>query len=94
MNAGRATVRGLTLRCAADPASNEVFAVNIPSGRLLLEGCEISSTSLSCIGVYGAGTEPTVRGCRIRDGRQSGVYFYDGASGVVEDCVIPSTASR
>ena len=80
----RARVAGLTLR----GASPEAFAVDIPRGALTLEDCDVSSETLSCVGVHGATAAPVLRRCRIHDGADSGLYFFDGAAGAVEDCEI------
>jgi hypothetical protein len=91
MRADSATVSGLTLRGRATRAGNAggaaaFFAVDIPQGELLLDNCDITSDTLSCVGVHGSGANPTISRCRIHDGADSGLYFFDGASGTVKDC--------
>ena len=85
----RARVAGLTLRGAAA----ESFALDIPQGALVLEDCDVSSETLSCVGVHGATAAPVLRRCRIHDGADSGLYFFDGAAGAVEDCEIHGQAN-
>lgn len=60
------------------------FAVAIPAGRFELEGCDITSESLACVGVFGE-ADPTIRRNRIHDGSTGGVFVYDKARGTVED---------
>jgi len=90
MRTGEATVRGLTLRGEAGGGrgGEGFFAVDIPQGRLTLEDCEITSDSLSCIGIHNDLTDPIIRRCRIHTSADSGVYFFDAARGTVEDCDI------
>ncbi|HYT93052.1 MAG TPA: right-handed parallel beta-helix repeat-containing protein [Gemmataceae bacterium] len=83
-----ATVRSLTLRCVAGTHSAKFYGVDVPRGRLLLEDCDITSDSLSGVAVHGAAASATVRNCRIHDGKESGIWFYDGASGLMEGCEI------
>lgn len=88
MDTYRARVAGLTLRGAAP-----FFAVDIPRGRLLLEDCDLSSDTLSCVGVHGREAAPLIRGCRIHNAADSGLYFFDGAAGVVEGCEVSGSAN-
>lgn len=90
MRTDEATVRGLTLRGEAGGrrGGEGFFAVDIPRGRLTLEDCEITSDSLSCIGIHNDLTDPVIRRCRIYTSADSGVYFFDAARGTVEDCDI------
>jgi len=60
------------------------FAVWIRAGRLELEGCDITSASLSCIGISGD-ADPTVRRNRIHDGKQAGVHVHGSGRGTIED---------
>ena len=53
-------------------------AVEVTRGRLLLEDCDISSRTLSCVAAHGDATEPLIRRCRVHDGADSGLYFFDG----------------
>jgi hypothetical protein len=88
MGADEATLRGLTLRCTAGASGGKFYAVDVPRGRLLLEGCDVSSDSLACVAVHGASADPTLRDCLIHGGAQGGVMAWDGARGTVECCEI------
>ena len=81
-------VSNLTLRQTG--AANK-FCVAIGQGRLLLEDCDISSQSLSCVGIYG-GADPRLKRNRIHDGKISGVYVHDNSDGTLEDNDIVSNA--
>ena len=93
MLADRARVAGLTLRGVAAGGGEGFFAVDITRGQLLLEDCDISSETLSCVAVHGDTSAPTLRRCRIHDGADSGVYFFDGAAGALEDCEVYENAN-
>jgi hypothetical protein len=87
MQTDKATVRGLTLRQKADSsrAGEDFFAVDIPQGKLILEGCEITSSSLSCIGIHNKTSNPLIRHCRIHGSADSGIYIFQAAMGTIED---------
>lgn len=74
-------VSNLTLRQAG---GGRWFCVDIVQGRLDLEGCDISSQSLACVGIH-AGADPRLRRNRIHDGREGGVYVYENGQGTLED---------
>ena len=88
MQTDRAIVRGLTLRGSGARFGRAFFAVDIPHGALVLENCDVVSDSLSCVAVHGVNANPSVKNCRIHDGADSGVYFFDNARGQIEDCDI------
>jgi parallel beta-helix repeat protein len=75
-------VRNMTLRQVNREA--QIFAVTITQGRLTLTECDISNRSLSGVGVYD-GADPVLRGNRIHDNNQSGVYVYNNGLGVLEE---------
>jgi hypothetical protein len=86
-SADAARVAGLTLRGVAR-GDAAFFAVDVLRGELLLEDCDVSSDTLSCVAVHSPYAAPTIRRCRIHDGADSGLYFFDGAAGAVEDCEV------
>jgi hypothetical protein len=88
MRADKAIVRNLTLRGSGARYGKAFFAVGISRGALVLEDCDISSDSLSCVAVQGVDANPTVKNCRIHDGADSGVYFFDNARGQIIECDI------
>ncbi|MBA3240177.1 MAG: right-handed parallel beta-helix repeat-containing protein [Acidobacteria bacterium] len=91
-SAESARVAGVTLRGAGSSGA-AFFAIDILRGELVLEDCDVSSDTLSCVAVHGHEAAPTIRGCRIHDGADSGLYFFDGAAGTVEDCEVYRNAN-
>lgn len=94
MHTDAATVRGLTLRCRAGEdnfyyffVDDNFFAVDVPQGRLELQGCDISSDTYACVAIHGTTANPTIRHCRIHDG-QFGIDVAENGQGIVEDCSI------
>ncbi len=83
-----ALVRGLTLRGRAGLEQREYVTVDIPTGRLVLEECDLSSDTLACIAIHGSNANPVIWRCQIHDSRGGGVLVYDHGQGVVEDCDI------
>ncbi|HEY1622550.1 MAG TPA: right-handed parallel beta-helix repeat-containing protein [Streptosporangiaceae bacterium] len=79
-NIGR--VANLTLRQAGGDGS--WAAVDITQGRLDLEGCDITSQTLSCILIHN-GADPRLRRNHIHDGKECGVYLYEDGLGTLED---------
>ena len=96
MRTDAATIRNLTLRGQARAGGvndDGFFAVDILHGRLLLEGCDISSDSLACVAIHNPTAAPVIRDCRIHHGVDSGVFAFDGAQGVIEACDISENAN-
>lgn len=91
MQADYAALRNLTFRLRASGNVKD-YCIEVTKGRLMLEDCDITSSSLACMGVHNAESEVIVRRCRIHDGNESGIYFYDNATGIVEDCSIHGNA--
>lgn len=87
-----ARVAGLTLRGTAGVGVG-AFAVDVLRGELVLEDCDVSSETLSCVAVHGPEAAPVIKRCRIHDGADSGLYFFDGAAGTVEDCEVYGNAN-
>src|SRR5262249_14152690 len=86
-----AVVGGLALRCRAGAHGGKYFAVDVPQGRLLLEDCDVSSDSLSCVAIHGASANPTLRNCRLHDAKECGVLVWDGGRGTLENCELFNT---
>jgi hypothetical protein len=85
MQTDRATIRGLTLNGIGKQNGKSFFAVDIPRGELILENCDITSDSLSCIAIHGANANPLIKNCLVHDGADSGVYIFDNARGRIEE---------
>jgi len=85
MQTDRATVRGLTLNGVGKQNGKSFFAVDISRGELILENCDITSDSLSCIAIHGANANPLIKNCLVHDGADSGIYIFDNARGRIEE---------
>src|SRR5438876_1840570 len=88
IQAGRVSIKGLTLRSLGGRKGNKRFAVDLVQGQAVLEECDISSDTLAGVSVHGPASEATVCRCRIHDGGTSGIIFWDKGRGTVEDCDI------
>ncbi len=88
METNKALVKGLTLRGKAGSNSNKYFTVDIPQGELNLQDCDITSESLSGIGIYGTNTNPLIQNCKIHHSAENGIHVTDRAGGTIEDCQI------
>ncbi len=62
----------------------DFFCVNIKQGLLELEGCDITSNSNACVAIYGKAF-PKLRGNKIHDGKQGGIFVYESGQGLIED---------
>ena len=83
MKADYATIQGFTIR---KRKGSDDYAVAIPRGRVVIDGCDISSESRSCVAISGQGTAPVLRACKIHHGQQGGILVKDEAEAVIEDC--------
>jgi Right handed beta helix region/TIR domain len=79
---GIGRVANLTLRQAG--GKGEWFGVDITQGRLELEGCDITSQSLSCVSIRN-GADPRLRRNRLHGSKQGGVIVSDNGLGTLED---------
>lgn len=75
-------VRNLTFRQSDKKA--QYYCLWIKQGRLELEDCDLSSTSLSCLAVIN-NADPRVRRNRIHGSAQSGLYILDNGRGTYEE---------
>jgi parallel beta-helix repeat protein len=60
------------------------FCVDIQQGALELEGCDITSNSLSCVAIHGK-AYPKLRGNKIHNGKENGIIVYENGQGLIED---------
>jgi hypothetical protein len=58
----------------------------------MLEDCDIRSETLAGVGIHGTNTRPTLRRCRIHDGKNASVIAFDKGAVVLEDCEIWANA--
>ena len=83
MKADYGTIRGFTIR---KRKGSDDYAVDIPQGRVVIQDCDITSESRSCLAISGQGTAPVLRACKIHHGQQAGILVQDEAQAVIEDC--------
>ncbi|HPZ06536.1 MAG TPA: pectinesterase family protein [Candidatus Eremiobacteraeota bacterium] len=88
MKTDRATVCNLTLRCRSSEKDKNYYGVEIIRGHLIIEDCNISSTSRSCIAIHGATANSIIRRCKIHDARGSAVIIYEDGVSSIDDCDI------
>jgi parallel beta-helix repeat protein len=79
--ANMGSVRNLTLR---QISGRNWYGVDIAEGRLVLEGCDITSQSLSCVAVHD-NADPVVRRNRIHDGKSAGIIVHTNGQGTFEE---------
>lgn len=79
--ANMSRISNLTLR---QTGGGKWFCVDIAQGRLDLEGCDITSQSISCVAIHGS-ADPRLRSNRIHGGKSSGVHVYENGQGTLED---------
>jgi F-box protein 11 len=79
--ANLARIANLTLR---QTGGGDWYCVDIAQGRLDLEGCDITSQGLACVGIHD-GADPRLRRNRIHDGKSSGVFVHANGQGTLED---------
>ena len=82
------TMRGFTIRSIAGRNDGKYYGIDCQQGTPVFEDCDITSDSLACVAIHGAGTNPTFRRCRVRDGTSGGFFCYENGRGVAEDCNI------
>jgi F-box protein 11 len=82
-------VANLTLRQVG--GAGQWYGVDISQGRLELEGCNISSQSLTCVAIRD-GADPRLRRNTIHDNVEGGVLVYDGGLGTLEDNYITANS--
>lgn len=64
--------------------TDEWLGVDIGQGRLILEGCDISSRGLFCVYIHG-GADPSLRGNLIHDGKGIGINIDRDGRGTLEN---------
>ncbi|WYD81094.1 MAG: TIR domain-containing protein [Candidatus Electrothrix gigas] len=74
----------LTLRQAGSKGWHGGYGVDIAQGKLIMENCDISSQSKSCVVIHSF-ADLSLRRCRIHDGKENGIYFYENGQGTLED---------
>ena len=90
VTADRASVRNLTVRAVG--SGDTSGAVWVQQGRVVIEGCDLTSAIGEVVSITGKDSAPVIRDCQIRDGKSHGVYVYEQGQGTIEKCVISGNA--
>ena len=90
VTADRAAVRNLTVRAVGTKAN--LGAVRVQRGRVVIEGCDLTSAIGSVVSITGKDSAPVIRDCGIRDGKSFGVWVRGQGQGTIERCVISGNA--
>jgi hypothetical protein len=85
-------IQGLTLQSFINDEQDRYFAVDVGFGQLTLEDCLISSDADACISIHGPGVNAEIRRCRVRDAGVYGIWVWDDAAGIIEDCELSNCA--
>jgi len=89
MKTDYAVVKGFTIKCTAQYDKDEKsYGIFILQGKLVLEHCDVTSSSLACIQINNQYTQAIIRYCKIHDGNQNGIFVFDQATSQIEDCEI------
>lgn len=86
MLAEEAVVRNLTFRAAPAAGEKVAYTVDVPGGKLVLEGCEIGGGSKGGLWAHGEKAAPYLRKTNVRAPAGDGLFFSERAGGTVEDC--------
>jgi len=89
---GKPTVRGLAFHSRAGVDGRRHAAVEITGGEPLLEDCDLLCNSTTVVSVQGPNARPTLRRCRLHNGKTGGIVFADQATGILEECEIDANA--
>ncbi|NBT26908.1 MAG: hypothetical protein EBT09_10215, partial [Actinobacteria bacterium] len=91
--AGSATLTGLTIRVVGiGPVGTATGAIEVLAGTPVIEDCDLTSSAGSAVYILGAGANPVIRNCTIRNGKGVGVTVQYKALGTIEKCVISGNA--
>jgi parallel beta-helix repeat protein len=77
---------GITLKGLPGKDKKAAAAVEIKSGHLAMEYCNLTSDSSTIMEVKGPQSEVLLRHCHLHDGKAGGISFQDSAEGYLEEC--------
>lgn len=98
MQTDYALVRGLTLRGlvgpknAAKDQSAAIAVIDIGTGRLVIEDCNIVSDTRVAVTIHGSSANPVLWRCKVSDSKGIGISFANQARGMIEECEISGHA--
>jgi hypothetical protein len=77
---------GLVLKGVAGKEKKTLPAVEVKSGHLVMEDCDVTSDIATVVETKGANSEAVLRRCHLHDGKAGGIIFQDEAMGYLEEC--------
>ncbi len=80
------SLAGLTLKGIGGKDKKTLAAVEVKSGHLVMEDCDLTSDASTVMEVKGAQSEAILRRCHLHDGKAGGILFQEGAIGYLEEC--------
>ena len=95
LTGGSATLTGLTIRIVGTgPVDQKSGAIYVRAGTPVIDDCDLTSSAGSAVYILGAGANPTIRNCTMRNSRDYGVFVSEQGQGTVEKCVISGNAKQ
>jgi F-box protein 11 len=61
-------------------------AVEVKSGHLVMEDCDLTSEVSTVVEIRGPKSGAVLRGCHLHNGKAGGILFQDEAAGYLEEC--------
>ena len=80
----KATMGRVTNMTLRQVSGGDWCGVDIVQGRLMLEGCDISSQGRACVAIH-EWADPRLRDNRIHNGKHFGVLVYENGQGTLEE---------
>jgi parallel beta-helix repeat protein len=62
--------------------------LDIQNGNLVVDACDMISSTLICVDIHGESTMPTIRRCKIHGCKGTGIFFHGQAQGIIENNII------
>jgi nitrous oxidase accessory protein NosD len=86
VDGGCVFVAGLLIRGLGGREKKVQPAIDVKSGHMVIEDCDVSSDCSTVIEVKGPQSEAYLRRCHLHDGKAGGILFQDDAAGYLEGC--------
>jgi parallel beta-helix repeat protein len=86
LDGGCLFISGVTFKGVPGKEKKAAATIEIKSGRLHLEYCNLTSESSTIIEAKGKRSEVLLRHCHLHDGKAGGIVFQEAAIGYLEDC--------
>jgi hypothetical protein len=66
--------------------------IDIQNGNLVVDSCDMISSTLICVDIHGESTMPTIRRCKIHGCKGTGIFLHGQAQAMIEDSIICNNA--